>query len=118
MSAKVFLSVGSTSNDKQENFVRAMERFLEQNGLTPQTVGRTYFSSKQPLAAIDEVLQALLETLQVPFTRRTCREREQLDGHRRPPVVEQARIHQPRGVQSDPTARGPLDAARFPQPAV
>lgn len=69
MSAKVFLSVGSTANDQQENFVRAMERFLEENDLTPQTVGRTYFSSKQPLAAIDEVLQACVGTVIIAYER-------------------------------------------------
>lgn len=69
MTAKVFLSVGSTSNDKQEDFVQAMERFLENHGLTPQTVGRTYFSSKQPLAAIDEVMQECVGTVIIAYER-------------------------------------------------
>ena len=41
---KVFLSVGRTSNEKQESFVKMVEKYLEDNGLIPQTVGRTYFS--------------------------------------------------------------------------
>jgi hypothetical protein len=69
MVAKVFLSVGSTANDKQEDFVQAMERFLENHGLTPQTVGRTYFSSKQPLAAIDEVMQECVGTVIIAYER-------------------------------------------------
>ena len=69
MSAKVFLSVGSTTNDTQENFVRLMERFLEGSGLTPQTVGRSYFSSKQPLAAIDELLQECVGTVIIAYER-------------------------------------------------
>ncbi len=69
MSAKVFLSVGSTCNAQQENFVQAMERYLESNGFTPLTVGRTYFSSKQPLAAIDEVMQLCAGTVIIAFER-------------------------------------------------
>lgn len=69
MPAKVFLSVGSTANDTQEDFVRLMERFLESSGLTPQTVGRSYFSSKQPLAAIDELLQECAGTVIIAYER-------------------------------------------------
>ena len=43
MSSKIFLSVGRTSNARQEAFVQTIEHYLEGNGLVPQTVGRTYF---------------------------------------------------------------------------
>lgn len=69
MPAKVFLSVGSTANSTQEDFVQLMEQFLEANDLTPQTVGRSYFSSKQPLAAIDELLQECAGTVIIAYER-------------------------------------------------
>ena len=49
---QVFVSVGGTANDSQENFVRAVEDRLRAEGLTPKTVGRTHFSADAPLKAI------------------------------------------------------------------
>ncbi len=69
MTTKVFLSVGSTANEKQEKFVQAMEQFLKDNGLMPQTVGRTYFSSKQPLVAIDELMQECVGSVIIAYER-------------------------------------------------
>ncbi len=57
MEHKVFLSVGSPSNQTQENFVKAVENYLTANELIPQTVGRTYYSSLQPLKAVEELLK-------------------------------------------------------------
>jgi hypothetical protein len=45
----IFVSVGATSNEKQETFVRAVEDRLRSEGLIPQTVGRNAFSSDAPL---------------------------------------------------------------------
>ena len=57
MAHKVFLSVGSSFNDDQEKFIKALETYLEANDLIPQTVGRTYYSSLQPLKAIEELME-------------------------------------------------------------
>lgn len=57
MAHKVFLSVGSPSNQTQENFIKAVENYLTANELIPQTVGRTYYSSLQPLKAVEELLK-------------------------------------------------------------
>ena len=57
MAYKVFLSVGSSFNEAQENFISAIEQYLTENDLKPQTVGRTYFSSLQPLKAVNELMQ-------------------------------------------------------------
>ena len=57
MAHKVFLSVGSSFNDDQEKFIKAIENYLEANDLIPQTVGRTYYSSLQPLKAVEELMQ-------------------------------------------------------------
>jgi hypothetical protein len=54
MTKKIFLSVGRTSTGAQKKFVEELETFLKANDLTPQTVGRNYFSSLQPLATINQ----------------------------------------------------------------
>jgi len=66
---KVFLSVGRTCNDQQEKFVQTIEKYLQMNGLIPQTVGRTYFSSQQPLVAIAELMQQCAGTIVLAFER-------------------------------------------------
>lgn len=66
---KVFLSVGRTSNDRQETFVKKMEEYLQANGLMPQTVGRTYFSSKQPLLAVSELMYECAGTVVLAYER-------------------------------------------------
>ena len=52
----VFVSVGSTANDTQESFVRAVEDRLRAEGLIPHTVGRNTFSSDSPFKAINELM--------------------------------------------------------------
>ncbi len=51
-STNIFLSVGGTSNDKQEQFVQAIEQRLRSENLEPKTVGRNSFSSDAPLKAV------------------------------------------------------------------
>lgn len=53
---KIFLSVGRTENKLHQQLVETVESFMKMNDLLPQTVGRTYFSSKQPLVAIKELM--------------------------------------------------------------
>jgi hypothetical protein len=65
----VFLSVGRTFNDRQESLAQAVERFLKTQEMTPQTVGRTYFSSKQPLVAITELMHDCAGTVVLAFER-------------------------------------------------
>jgi len=66
---KVFLSVGRTSNDRQETLVQTIEKFLQANELVPQTVGRTYFSSKQPLVAIAELMHECAGSIILAYER-------------------------------------------------
>lgn len=66
---KVFLSVGRTSHPDQEAFVQAIERYMQMHGLIPQTVGRTYFSSKQPLTAVTELMQECVGTIILAYER-------------------------------------------------
>jgi len=69
MSMKIFLSVGRTSTQSQEDFVRAIEGHLKANGFIPQTVGRTYFSSLQPLKTIDTLMRECCGTVIIAFER-------------------------------------------------
>jgi hypothetical protein len=54
----VFVSVGGTSNNEQEGFVRAVEDRLRSEGLVPHTVGRNTFSSDAPLKTVTELLNS------------------------------------------------------------
>lgn len=57
MSTWIFLSVGRTFNDRQEQFVTNFEEFLEAHQLKPRTVGRNYFSNQQPLKTVAELMR-------------------------------------------------------------
>jgi hypothetical protein len=54
----IFVSVGTTSNEEQEVFVRAVEDRLRSEGLIPYTVGRNTFSSDAPLKKVIELLDS------------------------------------------------------------
>lgn len=69
MEKRVFLSVGRTSTKEQEEFVKAVEDFLRNHDLIPQTVGRTYFSSTQPLKAVDDLLRQCCGTVIIALER-------------------------------------------------
>jgi hypothetical protein len=66
---KIFLSVGRTCTDAQETYVRQLEDYLRAQGLVPQTVGRSYFSSQQPLKAIDVLMNECIGTIVVALER-------------------------------------------------
>jgi len=53
----VFISVGGTANPQQEDFVRLIEQRLISEELTPQTIGRTKFSSDAPLVAVKKLME-------------------------------------------------------------
>jgi hypothetical protein len=69
MGYKVFLSVGSPFNKTQEAFISAIEQYLKEIDLIPQTVGRTYFSSLQPLRAVNELMRECAGTIIVALER-------------------------------------------------
>jgi hypothetical protein len=55
---RIFVSVGSTSNHRQEAFLSAVEGRLRSEGLIPQTVGRNFFSSDAPLKTVTELMDS------------------------------------------------------------
>jgi hypothetical protein len=69
MAIDVFMSVGRTSTPKQEAFVAAIEQYLRDNGLNPRCVGRTDFSSLQPLKFIEQLMGQCSGTIIIAFER-------------------------------------------------
>lgn len=66
---KLFMSVGATYNDEQENFVREFENFIAQSGCQKLTVGRGNYTSDQPVAAARELMRAADGVVVIAFTR-------------------------------------------------
>jgi hypothetical protein len=69
MPINIFLSVGRASTPEQEQFIIALEKYLSSNGLTPQTVGRTYFKNQQPLKSVTECMTDCAGTIILAFER-------------------------------------------------
>src|SRR5712692_10114879 len=69
MAIDVFLSVGRTTTPQQETFVREIEALFVKNGLAPRTVGRTSFSSEQPLRHVSNLMDQCSGTVIVAFER-------------------------------------------------
>lgn len=65
----MFVSVGRTSTPEQEAFVSAIESHMLDHGLLPQALGRNYWSSQQPLKAIDELMTECAGAAIVGFER-------------------------------------------------
>jgi hypothetical protein len=69
MPIDVFLSVGKTSNERQEAFVAGIEQSLRDRDLRPRTLGRNEWSSLQPLQAIKERMDECSGAAIVAFER-------------------------------------------------
>ncbi len=67
--AKIFLSIGRTENKQHQQLVETIENYLKMNDLLPQTVGRTYFSSKQPLVAVKELMHECAGSIILAYER-------------------------------------------------
>ncbi len=66
---KIILSVGSTYNEEQEDFVRAFEIFLSQNSCERLTVGRGSYFSSQPINSARELMKDADGVVVIAFTR-------------------------------------------------
>jgi hypothetical protein len=69
LSVDVFVSVGRTSTPEQEEFVAAVERCLLEQGLQPHTLGRSDWSSAEPLTAIRELMHRCSGAAVIAFER-------------------------------------------------
>ena len=65
----VFVSVGATATNEQEDFVCAVEDRLRAEGLTPHTVGRNTFSADAPLVAVKQLLDRCSGTVVIALER-------------------------------------------------
>ncbi len=80
MTIDVFISVGRTATPEQEAFVSAVEAYLQENGLNPRALGRSDFSSLQPLKFIEQVMNECSGTVVLAFERIHVVEGVELDG--------------------------------------
>ncbi len=69
MTTDVFVSVGSTFTEGQEDFVREVERLLWEHDLRPRTLGRAEWSSEQPLRAVEAIMDECDGAVVVAFER-------------------------------------------------
>ena len=67
--SNIFISVGATSTEKQEEFVSAIENRLRSEGLIPNTVGRNKFTADSPLKTINELMDECHGTVIVALER-------------------------------------------------
>lgn len=80
MDHKVFLSVGRAFTPEQERFIGAFEGFLRVQGLTPETVGRTYIKNQQPLRSVAECMRQCSGAVVLAFERVFITEGEEKRG--------------------------------------
>ena len=69
VSRQVFVSVGRTASQRQEEFAREVESFLRKRGYAPRTVGRTDFSYEMPLKKIAQVMGECSGTIVIALER-------------------------------------------------
>ena len=65
----IFVSVGGTATERQENFVRAIEQRLQSEGLIPHTVGRNTFDYVSPLATVMSLMETCSGVVVIAFER-------------------------------------------------
>jgi hypothetical protein len=69
MTIDVFLSVGRTTTEAQEEFVREVERLLIEHDLRPHNLGRSDYSAAQPIRAIEELMDRCSGSVIIAFER-------------------------------------------------
>lgn len=65
----IFVSVGGTATEEQEDFVKAVEERLRSEGMVPCTVGRNTFSADAPLKAVQQLLGTCSGTVVIALER-------------------------------------------------
>ena len=65
----IFISVGGTANNLQEDFVSAVENRLRSENLIPNTVGRNKFTADSPLKAVNELMDECSGTIIIALER-------------------------------------------------
>ncbi len=87
MATDVFVSVGRACTTTQEAFIQEVENILRRNGISPRAVGRSDFSSKQPLKFIQELMGQCRGTVIIAFERLYVADGEEKRGSQNPKPV-------------------------------
>ena len=69
LSLDIFISVGTTFTEEQEQFVQAVFESLRSNGLNPRALGRTDFTSREPLKKIQKMMEECVGSVIIAFER-------------------------------------------------
>jgi hypothetical protein len=69
MDNKVFLSLGSTANAEQQQFVDGIKELLTISGLSPRIMNENEWSHEQPLKAIKKIIKECKGMVIIAFTR-------------------------------------------------
>jgi hypothetical protein len=70
----IFISIGKTSTNEQEEFALSIEQYLRDHGLIPRAVGRSEFPSSQPLKFIEQTMNMCSGTIIIAFERTYIKE--------------------------------------------
>lgn len=95
MERKIFVSVGRTNNQAQEEFVAAVENRLRAEGLTPCTVGRNTWTSGAPLAKVVALMQECAGVVIIALERTYYPAGVERRGHPEESKLEEVRLPTP-----------------------
>ena len=70
----IFISIGKTSTNEQEEFALSIEQYLRDHSLVPRAVGRSEFPSSQPLKFIEQLMNQCSGTIIIAFERTYIKE--------------------------------------------
>jgi hypothetical protein len=98
----IFLSCGTPHDKSQEDFIAAVEAHLESHSCTPQTVGRSVYSARQPVEASRDLIGSCHGAIVIAFERTRI-----IAGLDRPDSPQQKDIHD----ESHPTIWNQMEAA-------
>jgi hypothetical protein len=65
----IFISIGKTSTDEQDEFAKSIEQYLRDHNLIPRAVNRTDFTSSQPLKFIKQLMNQCSGVIVIAFER-------------------------------------------------
>jgi hypothetical protein len=87
----IFLSCGTPDTVAQEEFIAAVEACLKSHGCEPQTVGRSKFSSRQPVQASRDLIGSCDGAVVIAFERTRILEGVERPGSKTPkPIRDEA----------------------------
>jgi hypothetical protein len=98
----IFLSCGTPHNQAQEDFIAAVEAHLESHSCTPETVGRSKYSARQPVEASRDLISTCDGLVVIAFERTRI-----LTGLEKPDSINEKQLLN----ESHPTVWNQMEAA-------